>query len=286
MKPSSHNVKHYQIKETLNGTYAMANRDFHYLQEIVQFYSTRSGGLCHALVQPCPKPKPGILPAGRSDEIDRKDLKITKRLGSGNFGTVYYGTFLDQAEVAIKMLRTGTMSPQAFLKEAVIMRRCRHDKLVKLYGVCSRGEPLLIVTEFVRKGALLDYLRDDPEGKALKLPDLIDICAQVASGMSYLESIKLVHRDLAARNILVGDNNEVKVADFGLARIIEEEEYVARQGAKFPIRWTAPEAVLLGKFSTKSDIWSFGILLYEVITYGQVPYHGYYQFFRVFMFFV
>jgi serine/threonine protein kinase len=140
---------------------------------------------------------------------------------------------------------------------------------------------------FIRKGLFLDYLRDKPKGKALKLPDLIDMCAQVASGMCYLETIKLVHRELAAKNMLVGDNNEVKVPDFGLASIIKEEEYVARQGPKFLIEWTAPEAALFGKFSTKSDIWSFGILLYEVITYGQVPYPGYYQHFKVFvMFFV
>ncbi len=122
--------------------------------------------------------------ADRGDEIDRNDLKITKRLCSGNFGTVYSGAFSDQAEVAIKGLKYRITTPQAFLKEAVIMKRCRHDKLVKLYGVCSRGESLFIVIEFVRKGPLLDYLRDSPKGKALKLSNLIDMCAQVASGMS------------------------------------------------------------------------------------------------------
>jgi serine/threonine protein kinase len=86
------------------------------------------------------------------------------------------------------------------------------------------------------------------------------MCAQVASGVSYLETIKLIHRDLAARNLHVGDNNEVKVANFGLSMIIEEEEYVARQGTKFPIKWNAPKAAFFGKFKTKSDVWSLGCI--------------------------
>ena len=93
-------------------------------------------------------------------------------------------------------------------------------------------------------------------------------------GMAYLESQNYIHRDLAARNVLVGENNIVKIADFGLARIIKEDEYEARVGARFPIKWTAPEAANYSKFSIKSDVWSFGILLTELITYGRIPYPG------------
>lgn len=112
------------------------------------------------------------------------------------------------------------------------------------------------------------------EGLKVVLNDLLDFAAQVASGMTYLESQHLIHRDLAARNILVGKDHCVKVADFGMARIIEDEEYKARQGAKFPIKWTAPEAVYYGKFSPKSDVWSFGVLLFEIVTRGRKPYES------------
>uniref|UniRef100_A0A668A7G3 non-specific protein-tyrosine kinase n=1 Tax=Myripristis murdjan TaxID=586833 RepID=A0A668A7G3_9TELE len=172
----------------------------------------------------------------------------------------------------VKTLKPGTMSPESFLEEAQIMKKLRHDKLVQLYAVVSE-EPIYIVTEYMGKGSLLDFLKDG-EGRGLKLPNLVDMAAQVAAGMAYIERMNYIHRDLRSANILVGDNLVCKIADFGLARLIEDNEYTARQGAKFPIKWTAPEAALYGKFTIKSDVWSFGILLTELVTKGRVPYPG------------
>ncbi|KAL2296953.1 hypothetical protein Nmel_015004, partial [Mimus melanotis] len=122
-------------------------------------------------------------------------------------------------------------------------------------------------------GSLLDFLKTD-EGNKLLLPKLIDFSAQIAEGMAFIEKRNYIHRDLRAANILVSAVLVCKIADFGLARVIEDSEYTAREGAKFPIKWTAPEAINYGSFTIKSDVWSFGILLTEMITYGRIPYPG------------
>ena len=174
--------------------------------------------------------------------------------------------------MAIKMFKAGAVQPQLFLKEAAIMKKLQHPKLLQIYAFLTVEEPLLIIMELMLKGSMLEHLRG--YGCSLKLPKLIDMAAQVAAGMAYLEEQNYIHGDLAARNIMVGENSLCKITDFGLARMINNDIYKTHTGICFPIKWMAPEAALYNRFSGKSDVWSFGIVLYEIITYGRFPYPG------------
>ncbi|XP_044762524.1 tyrosine-protein kinase Src42A-like [Coccinella septempunctata] len=271
-------VKHYRIKQVENeGFYIARKMTFRTLQGLVNHYSLIADGLCVNLRKPCiqtEKPQPEGLSHHTRDlwEIRRSSLTFLEKLGDGQFGEVWEGAWNHTTPVAIKTLKPGTMDPQDFLAEAQIMKKLRHPKLIQLYAVCTMDEPIYIITELMKNGSLKDYING--KEKTLKLPQLIDIAAQIASGMAFLEAMNYIHRDLAARNVLVSETKQVKIADFGLARLIREDEYQARADARFPIKWTAPEAANYCIFSIKSDVWSFGILLTELLTYGKTPYPG------------
>ncbi|XP_005921000.1 ephrin type-B receptor 3b isoform X4 [Maylandia zebra] len=213
-------------------------------------------------------------------EIDVSCVKIEEVIGAGEFGEVCRGRLKlpgrREIIVAIKTLKVGYTDRQRrdFLSEASIMGQFDHPNIIRLEGVVTKSRPVMIVTEFMENGALDSFLRlNDGQFTVIQL---VGMLRGIAAGMKYLSDMNYVHRDLAARNILVNSNLVCKVSDFGLSRFLEDDPtdptYTSSLGGKIPIRWTAPEAIAYRKFTSASDVWSYGIVMWEVMSYGERPY--------------
>ncbi|XP_067108462.1 ephrin type-A receptor 4b isoform X2 [Osmerus mordax] len=211
-------------------------------------------------------------------EIDASSIRIERVIGAGEFGEVCSGRLRLQGKreiyVAIKSLKAGYSDKQRrdFLSEASIMGQFDHPNIIRLEGVVTRCKPVMIITEFMENGSLDTFLKKH-DGQFTVI-QLVGMLRGIASGMKYLSDMGYVHRDLAARNILVNSNLVCKVSDFGLSRVLEDDPEAAytTRGGKIPIRWTSPEAIAYRKFTSASDVWSYGIVMWEVVSYGERPY--------------
>ncbi|XP_070535873.1 tyrosine-protein kinase Fer-like isoform X1 [Ptychodera flava] len=261
--------KHFPIQEK-DGCYRLEGEGFATVSDLIE-YQLSSG-------KPVTKASLAVIsnPIIKEWDLTHDDIIIGQFLGKGNFGDVVKGTLKrDNTPVAVKTCRENVDPTvrQKFLMEARILRQYDHPNIVKLVGVCTERHPIYIVMEFISGGDFLTFLRN--KGGGLSVPQLVRMSENAAAGMAYLASKKCIHRDLAARNCLVGDNDVVKISDFGMSRQEDDGIYMVSGGMKqIPIKWTAPEAMNYGEYTIECDIWSYGILMWEIFSRGNIPYPG------------
>jgi tRNA A-37 threonylcarbamoyl transferase component Bud32 len=211
---------------------------------------------------------PAAVPPPDDWELDAVEIKFQERIASGAFGDLYKGTYCGQ-DVAIKILRNVQDDSQQyaeFLQEVSIMRKVRHKNVVQFIGACTRKPNLCIVVEYMPGGSVYDYMR---RAGPLKLGNLLKVAVEICRGMDYLHKRKIAHRDLKAANLLMDETGTVKIADFGVARIMDTAGVMTAETGTY--RWMAPEVIEHKPYGEKADVFSFGILLWELLT-GRVPY--------------
>ncbi|XP_040559300.1 cytoplasmic tyrosine-protein kinase BMX isoform X1 [Gallus gallus] len=271
-------VKHYHVHKTPENKYYLTeNHCFETIPKLINYHQHNSAGMVPRLrhvVSTQINKVPATASLGNGIwELKREEIVPLRELGSGQFGAVHLGKWKGLYDVAVKMIKEGVVSEDEFVEEAQTMMKLNHPKLVRLYGVCSKLYPIYLVMEYMPNGSLLSYLQI--HGKELQPLQLLEICYDVCDAMAFLESCQLIHRDLAARNCLVDSNLTVKLSDFGMTKYVLDDLYVSSLGTKFPVKWSAPEVFHYTKFSSKSDVWAFGILMWEVFTLGKQPYELY-----------
>ncbi|XP_059825803.1 neurotrophic tyrosine kinase, receptor, type 2a [Hypanus sabinus] len=225
--------------------------------------------------------------------IKRHNIVLKRELGEGAFGKVFLAECYnlcpeeDKTLVAVKTLKEASDNARKdFHREAELLTNLQHEHIVTFYGVCVEGDPLIMVFEYMKHGDLNKFLRSHgpdavflSDGQCNRMAELtqsrmLHIAMQIAAGMVYLASQHFVHRDLATRNCLVGENLLVKIGDFGMSRDVYSTDYYRVGGhTMLPIRWMPPESIMYRKFTTESDVWSLGVVLWEIFTYGKQPWY-------------
>uniref|UniRef100_A0A3Q2Z1X0 non-specific protein-tyrosine kinase n=1 Tax=Hippocampus comes TaxID=109280 RepID=A0A3Q2Z1X0_HIPCM len=300
-------VMHYRIDQDRAGKLSIPDgKKFDTLWQLVEHYSYKPDGLLQVLTETCPQPDgdtgtnicirscskiislPESLPMDtpvydrtyadpdelRNSIVNHKQLILeNEELGSGNFGTVRKGIYKTKMQpVAVKILKndeSGTSLREEMLREANVMQQLDNPYIVRMIGICD-ADSLMLVMELAELGPLHKFLQKN------NIANITELVHQVSMGMKYLEEHNFVHRDLAARNVLLVTQHYAKISDFGLSKVVAEDQnyYKAKGHGKWPLKWYAPECINYFKFSTKSDVWSFGVLMWEAYSYGEKPYRG------------